>query len=280
MYEYLFVLTSFLFFFNTNNCILTKYLLIFAPSNNKKNKNKDMDYRDLNLQGLTTERQWEVSEAFPVLMRKVYVWMTMALVITGFTAYGVATSPGILQAIYTNQILFWGLIIAEFAIVIGVSAAINRLSLTTATLMFILYSVINGALMSYIFLAYTASSIATVFFITAGTFAAMAIIGYTTKTDLTSLGKILMMALIGLIIATVVNLFIKSSGFTLILSYVGVLVFVGLTAYDSQKIKQMLLQAPDAGEAAQKLALLGALSLYLDFINLFLYLLRIFGRRD
>lgn len=239
-----------------------------------------MDYRDLNLQGLTTERQWEVSEAFPVLMRKVYVWMTMALVITGFTAYGVATSPGILQAIYTNQILFWGLIIAEFAIVIGVSAAINRLSLTTATLMFILYSVINGALMSYIFLAYTASSIATVFFITAGTFAAMAIIGYTTKTDLTSLGKILMMALIGLIIATVVNLFIKSSGFTLILSYVGVLVFVGLTAYDSQKIKQMLLQAPDAGEAAQKLALLGALSLYLDFINLFLYLLRIFGRRD
>ena len=125
-----------------------------------------MDYRDLNLQGLTTERQWEVSEAFPVLIRKVYVWMTMALVITGFTAYGVATSPGILQAIYTNQILFWGLIIAELAIVIGVSAAINRLSFTTATLMFILYSVINGALMSYIFLAYMASSIATVFFIT------------------------------------------------------------------------------------------------------------------
>ena len=239
-----------------------------------------MNYNELNFQGLQAERQWDVSEAFPVLMRKVYVWMTLALAITGFTAYGVATSPGILQAIYTNQILFWGLIIAEFAIVIGVSAAINRLSLTTATLMFILYSVINGALMSYIFLAYTASSIATVFFITAGTFAAMAIIGYTTKTDLTSLGKILMMALIGLIIATVVNLFIKSSGFTLILSYVGVLVFVGLTAYDSQKIKQMLLQAPDAGEAAQKLALLGALSLYLDFINLFLYLLRIFGRRD
>ena len=204
----------------------------------------------------------------------------MALVITGFTAYGVATSPGILQAIYSNQILFWGLVIAEFALVIGVSAAINRLSLAMATLMFVLYSVINGALLSFIFLAYTASSIATVFFITAGTFAVMAFIGYTTKTDLTSMGKILMMALIGLIIATVVNLFIKSSGFTLILSYVGVLVFVGLTAYDSQKIKQMLLQAPDAGEGAQKLALLGALSLYLDFINLFLYLLRIFGKRE
>ena len=239
-----------------------------------------MDYKELNFQGIPAERQWDVSAAFPVLMRKVYVWMTMALVITGFTAYGVATSPGILQAIYSNQILFWGLVIAEFALVIGVSAAINRLSLAMATLMFVLYSVINGALLSFIFLAYTASSIATVFFITAGTFAVMAFIGYTTKTDLTSMGKILMMALIGLIIATIVNLFIKSSGFTLILSYVGVLVFVGLTAYDSQKIKQMLLQAPDAGEGAQKLALLGALSLYLDFINLFLYLLRIFGKRE
>jgi len=237
-------------------------------------------YKELNFQGIPAERRWDVSAAFPVLMRKVYVWMTMALVITGFTAYGVATSPGILQAIYSNQILFWGLVIAEFALVIGVSAAINRLSLAMATLMFVLYSVINGALLSFIFLAYTASSIATVFFITAGTFAVMAFIGYTTKTDLTSMGKILMMALIGLIIATVVNLFIKSSGFTLILSYVGVLVFVGLTAYDSQKIKQMLLQAPDAGEGAQKLALLGALSLYLDFINLFLYLLRIFGKRE
>lgn len=239
-----------------------------------------MNYNELNFQSIQAERQWEVSEAFPVLMRKVYVWMTLALAITGFTAYGVATSPGILQAIYTSQILFWGLIIAELALVFGVSAAINRISLTMATLMFILYSVINGALMSYIFLAYTASSVATVFFITAGTFGAMALLGYTTKTDLSSMGKILFMALIGLIIATIVNLFVKSSGFTLILSYVGVLIFVGLTAWDSQKIKQMLLQAPDAGEGAQKLALLGALTLYLDFINLFIYLLRIFGKRN
>ncbi len=239
-----------------------------------------MDYKELNLQGISKEQKWDVSEAFPVLMRKVYVWMTLALVITGLTAYGVATSPGILQAIYTNQILFWGLVIAELALVIGVSSMLNRISLTTATLMFILYSVINGALMSYIFLAYTASSIATVFFITAGTFGVMALIGYTTKTDLSSMGKILFMALIGLIIATIVNMFIKSSGMTLILSYVGVLIFVGLTAWDSQKIKQMLLQAPDAGEGAQKLALMGALSLYLDFINLFIYLLRIFGKRE
>ena len=240
-----------------------------------------MNYQDYELKEYASanERLWEASQAFPVLMRKVYVWMTLALAITGFTAYGVATSPGLMQAIYTNSVLFWGLIIAEFALVIGVSAAINKLSLATATLMFILYSVINGALLSYIFILYTASSISTVFFITAGTFAVMALFGYTTKTDLSSMGKILLMALIGLIIATVVNVFIKSTMFDLIVSYVGVLIFVGLTAYDSQKIKQMLLQAPDAGEGAQKVALLGALSLYLDFINLFLYLLRIFGNR-
>jgi FtsH-binding integral membrane protein len=241
-----------------------------------------MNYQDFELKEYSSanERLWEASQAFPVLMRKVYVWMTLALAITGFTAYGVATSPGVMQAIYSNPVLFWGLIIAEFALVFGVSAAINRLSLTFATLMFVLYSVINGALLSYIFILYTTSSISTVFFITAGTFAAMAIIGYTTKTDLSSWGKILLMALIGLIIATIVNVFIKSTMFNLILSYVGVLIFVGLTAYDSQKIKQMLLQTPDASEGAQKIALLGALTLYLDFINLFIYLLRIFGKKE
>ena len=180
-----------------------------------------MNTQDFELKEYANEREWAISEAFPVLMRKVYVWMTLALVITGLTAYGVATSPGVLQAIYGNQLFFWGLIIAEFALVVGVSAAINRISLTTATLMFILYSVINGALMSYVFLVYTASSISIVFFITAGTFAAMALFGYTTKTDLTSMGKILLMALIGLVIATLVNVFVRSSGLTLILSYVG-----------------------------------------------------------
>ncbi len=239
-----------------------------------------MNYRELNFDGMTRERELSMSAAFPALMRKVYVWMSLALVLTGVTAYGVATSPGVLNAIFNNQILFWGLIIAEFALVIGISAAINKLSLTTATLMFVLYSVINGAVMSSIFLIYTMSSIASVFFITAGTFAVMAFIGYTTKKDLTSMGKILFMALIGIIIATIVNIFLKSSGLEMIVSYLGVLIFVGLTAYDSQKIKNMLLMAPDAGEGAQKLALLGALTLYLDFINLFIYLLRIFGRRE
>lgn len=237
-----------------------------------------MDYKEFS-KAISREQELEMSAAFPVLMRKVYVWMTLALVITGFTAFYVAHSEALLTAIVTNQILFWGLIIAELGLVIGLSAAINKLSLTVATLLFVLYSVINGATMSFIFLVYTASSITNVFFITAGTFAAMALFGYFTKADLSSLGKILMMALIGIIMATIVNIFTKSTGLAMILNYLGVLVFVGLTAYDSQKIKQMLMHAPDAGEAAQKVALLGALSLYLDFINLFLYLLRIFGGR-
>lgn len=223
------------------------------------------------------EKEGTVSLMFPALMRKVYVWMTLALIITGFTAWGVASNPGLVYAIVTNKILFWGLVIAELAMVWAISGAINRLSLTTATLLFVGYSVLNGVTLSVVFLAYTLSSIASVFFITAGTFAAMAFIGYTTKTDLTSLGKILFMALIGLIIATVVNLFMGSSMFNLILSYVGVAIFVGLTAYDSQKIKNMLYEADELDESSQKFALLGSLTLYLDFINLFLYLLRIFG---
>lgn len=218
-----------------------------------------------------------MSTAFSALMRKVFIWMALALVITGVTAYGVATTPSLLIAIVTNKALFWGLIIAELALVFTVSGAINRLSLATATLLFVLYSVVNGATLSVIFLAYSMPAIIQTFFITAGTFGVMALVGYTTKTDLTSLGKLLFMALIGLVIATVVNMFVGSTGFDYILSYVGVLIFVGLTAYDTQKIKQMCMQAPDAGEHMQKLALLGALSLYLDFINLFLYLLRIFG---
>ena len=239
-----------------------------------------MDYEEIT-NVVSRERELEMSKAFPVLMRKVYLWMSLALVLTGFTAYYVATNETLLTAIMTNQILFWGLVIGELALVLGLSAAINKLSLTTATLMFVAYSIINGATMSFIFLVYTYSSITSVFFITAGTFAVMALFGYFTKADLSSMGKILMMALIGIIIATIVNIFTKSEGLAMILNYLGVLVFVGLVAYDSQKIKQMLMMAPDAGEGAQKVPLLGALSLYLDFINLFLYLLRILGsKRD
>lgn len=228
---------------------------------------------------VSRNRELEMSVAFPMLMRKVYLWMTLALIITGFTAFYVASNQTLVNTLIVNRALFWGLVIAELALVVGLSSAINRLSLTTATLMFVVYSVVNGATLSFILLAYTTSSITNVFFITAGTFAGMALFGYFTKTDLTSMGKILMMALIGVIIATIVNIFTKSQGLTVVLNYIGVLVFVGLTAYDSQKIKEMMLMAPDASENSQKLALLGALSLYLDFINLFLYLLRIFGNR-
>ncbi len=219
-----------------------------------------------------------MSSAFPALMRKVYLWMTLALAITGICAYGVATSPSLLQLIYTSRGALWVLLIAELGLVFYTTARINRLSLATATTLFAVYSALNGITLSAIFLAYTLSSIASVFFITAGTFAITAFYGYTTKRDLTKMGSILLMALIGLILATVVNMFLHNSMLMLVLSYVGVVIFVGLTAWDSQKIKEMLAMQPDMSEGAQKVALMGALALYLDFINLFLYLLRIFGK--
>ena len=233
--------------------------------------NEDKLYR------MIEEKEGMVALAFPALMRKVYVWMALALVITGSPAFGIANNPGLAYTIVTNRLLFWGLVIAEFGLVVAISGAINRLSITTATLLFILYSVINGATLSVIFLAYTLTSIANVFFITAGTFGVMAFLGYTTKKDLTSLGRMMFIGLIGIIIATIVNLFLGSSMLNMIVSYVGVVIFVGLTAYDSQKIKHMLYEADSMDEGAQKLALLGSLTLYLDFINLFLMLLRIFG---
>ena len=239
-----------------------------------------MNYNELNFEAVNRERELSMSAAFPALMRKVYVWMTLALVITGFTAFYVAHSTSFVYTLMSSQGLMWGLIIAELALVIGLSAAIHKLSLTVATLMFVVYSIINGLTLSFIFFAYTESSIAQVFFITAGTFAAMALIGYTTKTDLTSLGKYLFMGLIGIIIATLVNLFFQNDMVTTVVSYLGVLIFVGLTAYDSQKIKEMCSSFEYADTNAQKMALLGALTLYLDFINLFIYLLRIFGRRN
>ena len=227
-------------------------------------------------------RQQEMTNAstFKVLMRKVYLWMTLALMITGITAAGVANSPNILALIYSSQVVMWGIIIAEFGLVIYISARLEKLSLSTATTLFALYSILNGVMLSSIFLLYSTAIISKVFFITAGTFGVTALYGYATKKDLSSLGNILFMALIGLVIATIVNVFMKSAMFDLILSYIGVIIFVCLTAWDSQKIKHMMMVQQDADESAQKLALIGALSLYLDFINLFLYLLRIFGRSN
>lgn len=226
------------------------------------------------------ERDLARSAAFPALMRKVYLWMTMALVITGLCAWGTATSPSMVQLVYGNRAAIWVLFIAELGLVFYTTARINRLSLTTATTLFILYSALNGVTLSSIFMVYAMTSIAKVFFITAGTFGVMALYGSVTKTDLSRFGNLFLMALFGLIIATLANFFIKSSGLDLILSYVGVVLFVGLTAWDSQQIKRALSMQAGMDESAQKVALLGALELYLDFINLFLYLLRIFGRSD
>lgn len=214
------------------------------------------------------------------LFRSVYVWMTLALVITGFTALYVAKSYTLLNLMLQNQMVFWGVLIAELGLVFYMSARINRISFTTATILFIVYSILNGVTMSMLFLIYTMSSIATTFFVTAGTFGAMALFGYATKKDLTRIGNLCIMGVIGLIIASLVNMFLHNSMMDLIISYVGVLLFVGLTAYDSQKIKQMLSgEDIEVNETTQKIALMGALTLYLDFINLFLYLLRILGDR-
>ena len=220
-----------------------------------------------------------VATAFPALMRKVYVWMTLALVVTALSAYYVATTPAALYAIFSSKFMFFGLLIAEIVVVMAMTALINRMSFMVAALMMAAYSVLNGVTMSFIFVVYEMASIATTFFVTAGTFAAMAIVGYTTKKDLTKMGGILLMALIGLIIASVVNWFLQSETMSYVVSGIGVLVFTGLTAYDSQKIKEMLMQCDTVNDGTQKLALLGSLTLYLDFVNLFLYLLRFMGNR-
>ena len=223
----------------------------------------------------------EQNAVFAKLMRSVYLWMVLALVITGLTAAYVASSPAYISALMNNSILFYGVIIAELALVFILSGRIHKMSFTSASLMFILYSLLTGVSLSTIFLAYTESSIATTFLITAGTFGTMSLVGFVTKKDLSKLGGILLMALIGLIIASVVNIFLVSDTLGWIINYVGVLIFVGLTAYDTQKIKQMVREyGTDINEQTQKMALMGSLSLYLDFINMFLYLLRIFGNRD
>lgn len=218
--------------------------------------------------------------ASATLFRRVYLWMTLALTITGFVALYVARSYTLLEMMLQNQFMFWGLLIAEVALVMYISVRINRISVTTATLLFIVYAVLNGITMSTLFVIYTASSIASTFFITAGTFGTMALIGSFTRKDLTKLGSICIMGVIGLIIASLVNLFLHSSMMTLIISYIGVLLFVGLTAYDAQKIKRLLsADGIKVNDNTQKIALLGALTLYLDFINLFIYLLHILGDR-
>ena len=209
---------------------------------------------------------------------KVYGWMAFALVVTGGVAWVTISTP-LGEMVRSNPLLFYGALIGELLLVIGLSAAINKMSAATATGVFVLYSALNGLTLSVVFLVFTAESIASTFFVTAGTFGAMSLYGYYTKTDLTSIGNLCFMALFGVIIASVVNLFLANSALYWITTYVGIAVFVGLTAYDTQKIKRMGLAGIEEGDAAQKGAIMGALALYLDFINLFLLLLRLFGRR-
>lgn len=213
------------------------------------------------------------------LITNVYLWMCGALVITGLTAYYVSTDYSILRWLFGNTSNFWILVIAELGLVIALNALINKISPLVATLMFLTYSVLNGLMLSSIFLVYEIGTIANAFFTTAGAFGAMAIYGAVTKKDLSKIGSLCFMALIGIIIATVINLFTKNEFMDLVICWIGVIVFVGLTAYDSQKIKQMLTGAEE-NDATMKIAIIGALQLYLDFINLFLYILRLFGRRD
>ena len=220
------------------------------------------------------------SLSFPSLMRSVYIWMALALAVTGLTAMTIATQPQIVYAIFANRAIFWMLLLAELGMVIYLSARIMSMSFATAGIVFVVYALLNGVTLSSLFMAYTAESIAQTFFVTAGTFGAMAVIGFLVKRDLSAIGRFFYMALIGLIIATVANAFFHNSGLAMICNYAGVVIFSGLTAYDTQKIKNLLVQVGDRrDETVMKLALLGSLSLYLDFINLFLYLLRFLGNR-
>lgn len=226
----------------------------------------------------TTDSRYKTTAVVAnTLIKNVYIWMCTALLLTGGTASFIAGRPEIIDAVLSNRILFWGLIIAQFGLVMAITSRVDKFSLGTLSALFMIYSLLTGVTFSVFFLIYTAESIASTFFITAGTFGVMSLYGYFTKKDLTKLGNLCLMALIGIIIASVVNFFLHSEMIYWVTTYIGVLVFVGLVAYDTQKLKA--LATMEDNEQTQKLAICGALSLYLDFINLFIMLMRIFGKR-
>ncbi|GAB3939895.1 Bax inhibitor-1/YccA family protein [Spirosoma harenae] len=221
----------------------------------------------------------EVKREQAAFMTQVYGWMTVALLITASVSVWVASTPAVLEIIFGNRIVFYALLLGEILLVMSLSATVQRVSAQTATAMFLGYAVMNGLTLASIFILYTGGSIASTFFVTAGTFGAMSAYGYFTKRDLTSLGGFLMMAVVGLIIASIVNIFWQNETLYWVATYAGVLIFVGLTAYDTQKIKEMNIIGNAGTDEDRKEAIMGALRLYLDFINMFLYLLRLFGRR-
>jgi len=212
------------------------------------------------------------------LFTRIYAWMTAGLAVTGATAAVTVTTPALFNLVYGNGLVLILLIAAQLALVIAISAAITRLTAATATALFLLYAALNGVTLSSLLLTYTGASIALAFFVTAGTFGAMSLYGAITKRDLTAIGNLAFMALLGLILGSLVNFFLRSEALYWLLTYLGVAIFVGLIAADTQKLKRLLAQNPE-GEAAGRIVVIGALTLYLDFINLFLNLLRIFGRR-
>ena len=218
-------------------------------------------------------------DAVRAFLQKVYIWMAGGLVLTGVIAFQVARSETLVRTLIINQWVFIGLIIAELILVMALSFLANRVSGAVAAAMFIAYSALNGVTLSVIFLVYTNASIAQVFFISAATFAGMSVYGYTTKRDLTTIGTYLGMALFGIIIAMLVNFWLKSGPLDFVVSILGVIIFVGLTAYDTQKLKNLALSRPEVASGPENPAILGALVLYLDFINLFLMMLRLFGKR-
>jgi len=217
-------------------------------------------------------------EVVSELMRNVYLWMTGGLALTGLVAWIVATSPTLLGIVFGSQIIFWGLLITELVFVIVLSAAIEKLSFGAASALYTIYCVINGATMSFIFLLYELSSVAQIFFVTAGAFALLAAIGTFTKKDLSGLGTFLIIALGGLLIASVVGIVLGRPE-SIWMSVIGVIIFAGLTVYDAQKIRRLLQTQETVNEGNMKIALIGALTLYLDFINLLLRLLSLFGKR-
>jgi FtsH-binding integral membrane protein len=214
------------------------------------------------------------------IISQVYLLMTIGLVITAIVAAAVAGNQALMINLFARTPwLPIGLFVGQIVLVIALTAAVTKMSPMVATVLFIVYSALNGVTMSVIFWVYTDASITTTFLITAATFGVMSVFGYTTKRDLTKLGSLLMMALLGIIIASVVNLFLRSTGVYWILTFGGIIVFVGLIAWDTQRIKQMAQMGLADGRSRTALAIGGALRLYLDFINLFLLLLRLFGRR-
>ena len=244
------------------------------------NNNQNNNFID-NVLSSTWQNEAELDAAVSSCLTRVFFRMFIALLITGVTAYAVYSSEAMMQLIFTNMFLFFGLLIAQIALVIIISSRIQKMAVSTANALFILYSVLMGVTMSFIFIAYEIGTIWNAFLVSGLMFSAMAAYGILTKRDLTSIGSYLFMGLIGVILASVVNMFLRSEMMDYIISYVAVFVFLGLTAYNTQNTKNMLRRANEASQddAIARISVLGALSLYLNFINLFMRILAIMGRR-